>query len=188
MGISASKRHEKTLWFERALTALRDSGPIGKASAKYISQHRIRLGFSPQKHSGACWFDWRTLRFGVFLNARCADRGPENRFLCSLLAHEAKHLEQRVVEALSVRGELVAWQLQYDILTQSPGTPLGDAWEELRGLDPDSRAGLKRARALMKRIGGPGYRIGWLPLWPLPAEVVYRLKDVARRLLRFLRA
>lgn len=188
MSALASEKHREEIWFEQALTALRDLGSVGQASAEYIRRHRIRLGFSRQKHSGASWFDWRRLRYGVFLSVRHAGRRPDSRYLCSLLAHEVKHLEQGLLEALSVRGELVAWQLQYDILTHPPAKALSDAWEELRALDPGSRADLKRARVLMKEVGGPGYRIDWLPLWPLPAEVAYRLTAAARRFCRFWRA
>jgi hypothetical protein len=91
-------------------------------------------------------------------------------------------------EALSVRGELVAWQWQYDILTHPPAPSLGEAWDALWALDPGFRADLKRAQALMKQIGGPGYRIDWLPLWPLPAEAVYRVKELAGRIFSFQRA
>jgi len=187
VALTSEKRREQ-VWFEQALKALRDLGPAGQASVEYIRRHRVRLGFSRQKHSGASWFDWRRLRYGVFLSARHAGRKPDSRYLCSLLAHEVKHLEHGLREALSVRGELVAWQVQYDILTQPPANSLSEAWEKLRGLDPGSRADLKRARALMKEIGGPGYRIDWLPLWPLLAEVVYRLIAAARRFCRFWRA
>lgn len=176
MSAATSSRRDEDAWFEQALRALRDSGPTGRASADYIERRRIRLGFSPQRNTGASWFDWRRLRFGLFLNADHADRRPDDPWLYGLLAHEAKHLEQGLMEALSVRGELVAWQLQYDILTDSSATPHGAAWRELHQLDPGSRTDLQRARALMQQIGGPGYRIGWLPLWPLLAEMAYRLR------------
>ena len=117
MNTLASNQRVEENWFERTLTALRDSGPTGKASAEYIRQRRIPLGFSTQKHTGASWFDWRRLRYGLFLNADYAGEQPDAPWLYALLAHEAKHLEQGLAEALSVRGELVAWQLQYDILT-----------------------------------------------------------------------
>ena len=102
----------------------------------------------------------------------------------ALLAHEARHLEQGIVEALSVRGEQVAWQLHFDVLTQSAVEPARPLWREIRALDPASRAGVERARALIRQSAGPGYRINWLPVWPLPAEVGYWLNAVARRVLR----
>jgi hypothetical protein len=188
MGALASERRREEIWFAQALAALRDLGAVGQASVDYIRRHRIRLGFSRQKHSGASWFDWRRLRYGVFLSMRHAGKRPDNRYLCSLLAHEVKHLEQGLREALSVRGELVAWQVQYDVLTQPPAKTLSDAWKELRALDSGSRADLRQAQVLMKEVGGPGYRIDRLPLWPLPAEAAYRLIAAVRRFCRFWRA
>lgn len=181
MNTLASEQLEE-VWFERAVAALADSGPTGQASAEYIRQHSIPLGFTRQRNTGASWFDWRRLRRGVFLNANYADRQPDDPWPYALMAHEAEHLEQGMMEALSVRGELVAWQLQYDILMESLNNPPHrDAWQRLQALEPDSRADLKRAQALMKQIAGRGYHIDWLPLWPLPAEVAYRLKAPGRR-------
>jgi len=181
-------------WFERTLDTLRHAGPLGEAMATAIAggadeytggirrTHRTRLGFARQS-TGACWFDWRRLRFGIFLNADYAHLQPDDAWLAALLAHEARHLQQGVLEALSVRGELDAWQLQYDVLERLSAAPHDPAWRELCALVPDSRANLRRARALMKQIAGPRYRIGWLPLWPLPAEVEYQLRSAGQRVL-----
>ncbi len=174
-----SKQEEQT-WFEHALTALSNSGAAGRASVQYIRQNKIRLGFSRQKSTGASWFDWRRLRFGIFLRADYASRQPDDQWVCTLIAHEAKHREQGIAEALSVRGELVAWQLQYDILMDF-SAQLRDAWRELRTLDPDNCADLERAVELMKQLAGAGYRIDLLPLWPLSEEGVHRLRNRGRR-------
>ncbi len=175
---------QETAWFEQALTVLEKSGPLGRASVTYIRQHNTGLGFSKQRGSGASWFDWRWLRFGIFLNADYADKSPDDPWLCSLVAHEVKHLEQGLLEALSVRGELIAWQFQFDVLRQLSSTPSDRAWHELRELDPKSHADLKRARKLIKAIGGPQYHIELLPLLPLPLEIAYRLKAAVGRLFR----
>lgn len=168
-------REKEKAWFEQALTCLEASGALGRDSVAYIRRHRTRLGFSRQQGSGARWFDWRRLRFGVFLNADYADKPPDDPWLCSLLAHEVEHLKQGLLEALSVRGELVAWQLQFDVLEDLSAAPSGRASRELRTLKPASRADLGRARALMKTIGGPKYHIELLPLLPLPAEIAHWL-------------
>jgi hypothetical protein len=173
---------QEPTWFEQALAVLEKSGPLGQASVTYIRRHNTGLGFSKQRGSGASWFDWRRLRFGVFLNADYADSHPDDPWLCSLLAHEVKHLEQGLLEALSVRGELVAWQFQFDMLRQLSSTPSDRAWHELRELDPTSHADLKRARKLIKAIGGPRYHIELLPLLPLPMGIIHRLKAAASRL------
>jgi hypothetical protein len=175
---------DKQAWFEQALTILERSGPIGRASVDYIRRRGTRLGFSRQRGSGASWFDWRRLRFGIFLNADYADRPSGDPWLCSLVAHEVRHLEQGLLEALSVHGELTAWQLQFDVLQTFAAAPAGHTWRELRALDPASRADLERGRELMKALGGPEYRIELLPLLPLPAELAHRLRAAARRLFR----
>lgn len=175
-----SKQQKKKLWFKKSLRALADSGPTGKASAKRIEDRGVPLGFTRQKGTGAAWFDWRKLRYGLFLNADYEGKPADDPQLYSLIAHEAKHLEQGLLEALSVRGELVAWQLQYDILVES-GIDPGPIWKQIRALDPASRADLEQAQALMKESAGPGYRIDLLPIWPFPAEVFYRLKALAKR-------
>ena len=180
-----SERHNEQAWFEQALAVLQDAGPVEEAIVATIRQRRIRLGFARQS-TGACWFDWRRLRLGIFVNADYATMEPNRAGLVVLLAHEARHLQQGVLEALSVRGELEAWQLQYDVLARLSAEPRDEAWRELRALDPTSRADLKRARVLMKQIAGPRYRIAWLPLWPLPAEVGHQLKDAGRRVLRLI--
>ena len=179
----ALQREEKA-WFEQALSVLNASGPIGRASVEHIRRRGTKLGFSKQRGSGASWFDWRRLRFGVFLNTDYADRSPDDPWLCSLLAHEVKHLEQGLLEALSVRGELAAWQLQFDVLRQFSSAPSDRDWRELRTLDPASRADLRSARGLMKTIGGPKYHIELLPPPPLPAEIAHRLKAAVRWLFR----
>lgn len=179
----ASRQDEKT-WFEQALDVLGAAGPIGRASVAYIRRRGTRLGFSRQRGSGASWFDWRWFRFGVFLNADYTDRSPADPWLCSLVAHEVKHLEQSLLEALSVRGELAAWQTQFDVLQSFSAAPSDRDWRELRALDPASRADLRRGRELMKALGGPRYRIELLPLLPLPAEIAHRLKAAMRWLFR----
>ncbi len=40
---------------------------------------------------------------------------PTNAFMLNLVAHEALHLKQGVLTALSVYGELEAWQLGFRI-------------------------------------------------------------------------
>ncbi|MCZ7550180.1 MAG: hypothetical protein M5U11_13685 [Anaerolineales bacterium] len=83
-----------------------------------------------------------------------------------------RHLKQGLVAALSVRGELEAWQEQFAFLKSLTGryasSPRGCAViEELMTLSLESRADLLRARELMREFAGPKYRINWLPLFPL---------------------
>jgi hypothetical protein len=180
-------RTEEAAWFEKALTALEGLGPTGRTSAAFIRRRRTMLAFSRQSTTGAAWFDWRRLRLawpvgGVFLNADYAGGKPDDPRLCALIAHEAEHLRQGIHEALSVRGELAAWQVHYDVLSEASALPADPLWEALRSLSPDSRADLERARQIMRRIAGPHYRIHWLPLYPLGEEIVYRARKMAERM------
>jgi hypothetical protein len=180
-------RTEEAAWFEQALIALERLGPTARASAAFIKRSRMMLGFSRQSTTGAAWFDWRRWRpnrplGGVFLNADYAGGKPDDPRFCALIAHEAEHLRQGVHEALSVRGELAAWQVHYDVLSEASAAPIDPLWEALRSLSPDSRADLAQARQLMRRIAGPRYRIHWLPLYPLGAEIAYRARKIVERM------
>jgi len=162
---------EQEAWFAQVLDVLRGAGPEARAFVDYIDQEGVTLGFSPQRHSSASWFDWRRLRRGIFLRPAYARRDPHDPDLAVMIAHEALHLRQGVLEALSVRGELEAWQSEYALACRLSASRAVSAKAALTELDPNSRDDLKRARALMGQIGGPAYRIGWLPLEPLPAEM-----------------
>jgi len=105
--------------------------------------------------------------------------GQDLTYAMSLVVHEVRHLQQGWLVALSVLGELEAWQVQFRYLKSiregmreyaaaSPligellGLPLG--WD---------RVVLRRARALMRAYGGPKYRADLLPLYPLDKEVLH---------------
>jgi hypothetical protein len=93
-----------------------------------------------------------------------------------LIAHEAKHLEQGFDVALSVYGELEAWQVQNKVLI-GLGESLTDRQGDLDGVqlnfDIDN---LLKAENLMGKYN-PGYawRIKLAPLRPwgyyLPKEI-----------------
>jgi len=94
--------------------------------------------------------------------------------MLSLIVHEARHLEQGPLLALSVLGELDAWQIQYDALREL-GENRPQDW--VKNLDlirklpspstgPVSDADLELARGLMLDSQGWGYKIWLLPLRP----------------------
>jgi hypothetical protein len=182
----ASKANHEKAFLSRALAALRNSGPLGRGIAEYVEAKRVPLGFSRQSTSGATWLAWRALRLGIFLNARYVARLPEDPRVFALVAHEARHRQQGFLEALSVRGELDAWQLHYDVLDQAGAAPKNAAWLELRQLAPSVRDDLRRARDLIKAIGGKSYHIEWMPLTPVPEEVRHWLGTAIGRLCKLL--
>jgi hypothetical protein len=94
--------------------------------------------------------------------------------LKTLIIHEARHLQQGVFKALSVYGELDAWQLEFGIYQRVRGRYPSAAIAELMALPLEyDREVLKKAAHLMQVYAGKGYRIDLLPLYPLGREIRY---------------
>jgi hypothetical protein len=100
---------------------------------------------------------------------------PGYSYLRSLIVHENVHLRQGPFTALSVYGELQAWQAGFSFLRKlDPGriNPTAEAILRLRlGWD---RAVLRLSVGRMLCYA-PHYRIRRLPLYPLPWEIRYLL-------------
>ncbi|MBI3167837.1 MAG: Ig-like domain repeat protein [Chloroflexi bacterium] len=166
---------------ERAqlLNDLRNEGDLGKATADYIVQEEIRLGYLAQPKSGAGWTFLGNISFPPNMKLK------EPRTL-SLVEHEVLHIStQSIFTKLSVYGELQAWQLEYWAYHESTGkyygqtkSPFGldtyDKWKELSQLSVTSRDDLERAQILMREIS-PSYRSNVLPLEPVHKEILYFL-------------
>ena len=165
--------------YSQVFQRLREAGPLGAEAASFIQEKKVKLGFYEQYKSGAGWTLLRniTLAPGVKL---------DNPYALCLIIHEAYHLKQSILERLSMRGELLAWQHQeraYFELTEKRIYDSGQAyggtrkhWEELMQLSADSREDLKRAQDVTRKIS-PDYRSYCLPLYPLPKEIGYFLKQ-----------
>ncbi len=143
---------------------------------RFIRAHGTRVSVHDQP-TGARW----TLDRRIEVHPRYAELASDDVYVLSLIIHEVRHLQQGMLTALSVYGEMEAWQLQFRFLNSQQGryhedperneiidrlmsVPLG--WD--RGV-------LENVRGLMKAYAGPRYRIDLLPLYPLPAEIVFRV-------------
>ncbi len=167
------------------LIELINSGELGRATAEYIVQEEVRLGYLSQPESGAGWTFSGNLSF------------PPNTDLTTprtivLSEHEILHISaQGLLTRFSVYGELQAWQLEYLAYYQMTGKYYGEQetpffgiddegvsqeskWKELSQLSPDSRVDLERAQILMKEIA-PTYRSNVLPLEPVHKEIWHYL-------------
>jgi len=92
----------------------------------------------------------------------------------TLIIHEARHLQQGMVTALSVYGELDAWQLEFGIYHRVQGQYPHPVIAELMTLPLKyDRGVLKKAAVLMQAYAGKGYRVDLLPLYPLDREIRY---------------
>jgi len=153
---------------------LEDAGAEGHATAEYLRAHRTRIGFRDQgSASSAMWGIDRN----IYINPRKYPRTsePGDPYLLSLIVHESVHLQQGPLTALSVYGELQAWQTGFDFLRKLDPARLSPVAEEILRLPFGwDRAVLKLASAWMVRYN-PFYRINRLPLYPLHREFWYAL-------------
>ena len=153
---------------DKLLARLDETGPEGRAARDFLRARRVRVGLRPQP-TGARW----TVLGGIQLSpSQLADEA----YALSLIVHEVRHLKQGILGALSVRGELEAWQEQFAYLKSLTGRYSSNQRhqaivEKLMELSLDNRADLQRARQLMQEVGGKKYRIDLLPLYPLGQEI-----------------
>jgi hypothetical protein len=166
---------EHAVWFDLSLKRLDSTGPQGAVVAGYLRKRGVKIGFHNQP-TAARW----TIFGEIQLHPRYALAPPDDPYALSLIVHETRHLQQGFFTALSVMGELEAWQLQfgfYKSLTgkHSPASTFEPVIAELTTLSTTDRAHLHRARELMVAYAGPKYRIYWLPLFPLGKEIAHWL-------------
>lgn len=158
------------------LKSLDQSGPTGHAAATYALDHAIQIGFRRQS-AGARWTPWNR----IDIHPRYAEGPADSPYALSLVVHELRHLQQGWMTALSVYGELDAWQCQFGFLESLGHRHLGEADRngiivKLMSLSLDwDRPALGTARALMRAYAGKTYRVDLLPLYPLHWELLYRI-------------
>lgn len=163
-------------WSKALLEHLAAAGEDGEQAVAYLRARGTKIGIRRVRPSvGAFWSMWGN----VYVNSRhYAQTTPlSDPYLLSLLVHEVRHLQQGPLVALSVYGELDAWQAGFRFFHQmTGGYPNHSAARELMSLPLDwEREVLRRARGLMRAYAGKGYRVDLLPLYPLPAEIRFRL-------------
>jgi hypothetical protein len=161
-------------WRSAVLASLREGGSAMQHAAEYIIANDVQIRFRSLGEGAMWWLDGN-----IYMNAERypPQTRPDHPGILALIVHEAKHLEQGPLVALSVYGELEAWQIQYHVFKELIGTPPGTyekrmAWDELSQIPLSySRDDLNRARRLIQFIGGANYPIDRLPLLPLSAEI-----------------
>lgn len=164
---------EHQVWKENLLDAVIGLGEEGQAAVEFLRTRRTRIGFKKVRPSiGAFW----TVFGSIHLNSRyyTYETPFDDLRIKTLIIHEARHLQQGLITALSVYGELDAWQLEFGIYHRIKGRYPHSAIAELMTLPLGyDRAVLKEAVRLMQTYAGKGYRADLLPLFPLPREMRY---------------
>lgn len=186
--------------FRQILDRLAGIDPLNSEVVEYLKTQKIRIGFHEQFHSGGGW----TFLRNITLQPLKPDGDHLDPGRLSLIIHETFHLKQSLWMRLSMQGELRAWQYQkqhYPPIAKTSGKQIGEEdeaypktqeyWDKLADLSPDSREDLETARDVMKQVAS-GYRSDRLPLYPLPQEIGYclrqgRIRDAIQAVLNLVR-
>ena len=164
---------EHIIWMENLLEAVAQLGQEGRAAVDFLRSHKTKIGFKRVRPNvGAFWTVFGNIR----LNSRYYTYATsfDDLRVKTLIIHEARHLQQGLITALSVYGELDAWQLEFGIYHRIKGNYPHAAVEELMTLPLEyDRTVLKKAANLMQTYAGKGYRVDLLPLFPLGKEIKY---------------
>jgi len=164
---------DHSVWQEKLLEAVAGLGGEGRAASDFLRKRRTRIGFVKAGESaGAFWTPFNL----IFLNARhySYETSFDDLKLKTLVIHEAWHLQQGIIKAPSVYGELEAWQLEFRVWHNVKGRYPHPAIGELIDLPLEyDRTILKQAAACMQAYAGKGYRIDLYPTYPIGREIGY---------------
>lgn len=162
-----------SVWMSQLLERVGELGDEGQAAVRYILSNKTQIGFKRVRPNvGAFWTIFGNIRLNSMYYTY--DTSLDDLRIKTLIIHEARHLQQGLLTALSVYGELDAWQLEFRIYHRIKGTYPHPAIAELMTLPLEyDRHVLKRAAALMQTYAGKGYRADLLPFFPAGREVKY---------------
>lgn len=166
---------EHATWLNLLFEKLENYGEEGNTTVAYLRAHRTKIGFKRTKPNIGAWW---TIAKNINLNTQyySYEKSLEDTRVYTLVIHEVRHLQQGFFTALSVYGELDAWQLEWNIYYRMhkryPHPAIGELMSLPLGWD---RVILRKAVQLMQAYAGKGYRADLLPLYPLGKEIRYRL-------------
>jgi hypothetical protein len=166
---------EHTIWMENLLEAVAQLGEEGRAAVEFLHTHKTKIGFKRVRPNiGAFWTVFGNIRLNSLYYTY--ETSFDDLRVKTLIIHEARHLQQGMMTALSVYGELDAWQLEFGIYHRIKGVYPHPAIEELMSLPLEhDRIILKKAAHLMQAYAGKGYRADLLPLFPVSKEIKYQI-------------
>jgi hypothetical protein len=164
---------EHSVWLRNLLNAVADVGEEGRGAVEFIRMRGTKVGFKlVRPNLGAFWTVFGNIRLNSHYYSY--DTLLDDLRIKTLIIHETRHLQQGFFTALSVYGELDAWQLEFRVYHRIMGNYPHPAIAELMSLPLEyNRVVLKKAAGLMQDYAGKGYRIDLLPLYPLGREIKY---------------
>jgi hypothetical protein len=166
---------EHSTWLNSLFENLDQFGEEGRAAVAYLRSQGTIVDIKKAKSSIGAWW---TIGRNINLNSHyySYEKSLENTRVFTLIIHEVRHLQQGFFTALSVYGELDAWQLEWSIYHRIHGKYPHAAIGELMTLPLGwNREVLKRAVQLMQAYATKDYRADLLPLYPLEKETAYLL-------------
>jgi hypothetical protein len=166
---------QKADWLQQYLDKVAGTSDEGREAVNYIRSRKTRVGFKKVRESvGAFWTVFGNIRLNSVHHTY--ESTLTNPRAWTLLIHEVRHLQQGMLTALSVYGELDAWQREFRVYQKITGRQLHATLVEILALPLSwDRGKLRRARELMQVFAGKGYRVDLLPLYPLHKEITYQI-------------
>jgi hypothetical protein len=162
-----------TEWRELYFQKVAESSEEGAAAVRFVREKKVRVGMRrARKHVGAFWM----LGKSFYLNTihYTMESALINPRAWTLFVHEVRHLQQGTLTAMSVYGELDAWQYEFRLLKRLTGKTLKPELEELLTLPLSfDRVTLKKAQQLMTKFAGFWYGAWSLPLYPIHKEIMF---------------
>jgi hypothetical protein len=164
---------EHVVWLDKLCDAVAGLGEEGHATVNFLRSRGTKVGFKKVRPNvGAFWTVFGNIR----LNSHYYNYNTplDDLRIKTLIVHEVRHLQQGLFTALSVYGELDAWQLEFGIYHRVRGRYPHPAVAELMTLPLSyDRDVLRKAAKLMQDYAGKGYRSDLLPLYPWGREIRY---------------
>jgi hypothetical protein len=160
-------------WLELYFQKVSESSEEGAEAVRFVREKKIRVGLRRARRSVGAFWTW-TRSFYLNKVYYTAESALENPRAWTLFVHEVRHLQQGILTAMSIYGELDAWQYEFRLFKKITGKQLKPELEELLLLPLNSdRATLSHARRLMTKFAGFWYGAWILPLYPIHKELVY---------------
>ncbi|KXK10718.1 MAG: hypothetical protein UZ14_CFX002003104 [Chloroflexi bacterium OLB14] len=160
-------------WLEKYFEKVANSSGEGQEAVRFVKQNQVKVGLKRARKSvGAFW----TTSRNFYLNTHyySMESALENPRAWTLFVHEVHHLKQGFKTAMSVYGELEAWQIEFRLLKKLTDKILKPELEELLTLPVNfERDNLRRARKLMTKFAGFWYMAWILPLYPIDKEIKF---------------
>lgn len=160
-------------WMEAFYEKVAASSPEGREAVEYVRTNRIKFSIKRARKSVGAYWD---LLQRIYLNSRHYNKESimNDPRAVTIFVHEVRHLQQGRVTAMSVYGELDAWQYEFRLYKKLTGLQLKPQLEEILTLPLNGdRATLSRARKLMHEFAGFWYGAWILPLYPITSEIKY---------------